>query len=753
MSLINYPLFCWRLDQDAVFGIVPGQDWQMVDSSVSRIKKVFSEWAKREAEEDAYLAEPEIQKPRLKQVRVKLRLAYREKKGLYPLSEPLHLPVAAVYGHNPEEGYWKCYLPLLETEFYYYQEGQLDSLIQHFTRDVLEGAPPEWVHRYLMNSEPWLEEIRVRVNEQTTTSRPDPNAQDAMDRLRGLAERVPMARSRRKPLLPEAAWERAELVEKLSDRLLQEGSNIMLVGQEGVGKTAIWLEVVKRLHHRSKDCSLTFWRTTAERLIADAKYLGEWQEICENTVEDLQTVNGVLWIVDPMTLFRIGGEGVEDSVAAFLLPLIQKGELTLIGEMNVREVEAARHLLPGFLEHFSLITVDELNREKMQKVLGHLGRYVNSLGIGLSANALEAGYGLLARYLRYESFPGKAMRFFADCVRRAQRDGETVIDRERVLQEFIRLTGLPEIILRDEQILPRGQLMDFFQQTIIGQESAVSHLSVVVNTYKAGLNDPDKPIATLLFAGPTGVGKTAAAKALAEFFFKAGQAQEPLFRIDMSEFQHPYQLTRLIGSDRKNPGKLIQHVRNRPFSVILLDEIEKADSSFFDVLLTVLDEGRFVDAFGRVTDFRNTIIVMTSNLGAADKASMGFVADQTRSEEMAVRAFFRPEFYNRIDKVLVFQPLGREAIRDIARRELKAVEQREGVVKRGLKLEFSEALVDFIGDVGFSPRYGARPLQRAIESYVVAGMSRFLLGQRGMQKRTLRVDVESVAGDERVVFE
>ena len=297
-----------------------------------------------------------------------------------------------------------------------------------------------------------------------------------------------------------------------------------------------------------------------------------------------------------------------------------------------------------------------------------------------------------------------------------------------VIDEFVQQTGLPELFLRDDLLLDTRKLNTYFDEKIIGQPEAIARMTEIVKIYKAGINNPYKPIATLLFAGPTGVGKTASAKALADYFFGQGQKKSPLIRIDMSEFQHPGQLSRLIGSGRE-VGQLVKEVRERPFAVILLDEIEKAAPSIFDALLTLLDEGLMVDAFGRLTDFRNTIIIMTSNLGASTTPAIGFQGTDRESTtyRSAIEKHFRPEFINRIDSVVYFNSINSEDLRKITLKELKDLSTREGFTKRNLQLIFNDPLVDHLVSIGFDKRYGARPLQRAIEQAIVKPMSYWLL--------------------------
>ena len=642
MRTLLYPVFCMTIDTQqqghCIFATVLGTNWEVVDNSVGKIKKILSDHIRKTAADDYYWQAPEIERAKLRLVTVKVHPAYREEQGQYPLPQPTPIKIAAVYGHNAEQGYWKCYLPVLETEFYYYEERQLPGLIEHFTRDELEGEAPEYVHRYVHSRRPWLEHLRIRIDTKPTLRRPDPLTTEADQRLRGVAELLPLERAvrRKTALLPDVAWERTALVDDLVEQFLRQPNNVLLIGEPGVGKTAVWLEVIRLLKQKSRNReqpALTFWRSSAERLTADARYLGEWQQICEDIVDDLVLVNGVLWIIDIVNLFGTNhGTDASDSVAAFLLPLLQNNKLFMIGEMHPQQVHAIQQLLPGFLDYFRLIEVDELSHDQLNRILDRLTDYATTqFNIRLQSDAVALSIRLLQRYQPYERFPGKAMNFFSGLMRNAQRSMPALpttaveISTDAVITAMIAQTGLPELILRDELPLENDALLAFFAHRIIGQETALRPLCQTVTIYKSGLNDPDKPIATLLFAGPTGVGKTAAAKALAEFFFSAGQTREPLFRIDMSEYQHPQQMNRLIGGEH-SPGKLIEHVRANPFSVILLDEIEKANVQFFDVLLALLDEGRLQDAFGRVTDFRSCIIVMTSNLGTANSAAVGFAA-------------------------------------------------------------------------------------------------------------------------------
>jgi ATP-dependent Clp protease ATP-binding subunit ClpA len=437
-----------------------------------------------------------------------------------------------------------------------------------------------------------------------------------------------------------------------------------------------------------------------------------------------------------MDALKTGGSGAEDSVASYLVGYLNKGRLRMLGEVTPKALEAAKGLLPAFVHKFKLLSIEEQDNRTTAVVMKRYRAYAeNNYKISTSTDAMELGLQLVNRYIKYQQNPGKQVQFFSRVIQQAHHEKKESIESDFVLTQFIQYTGLPSILLDDSTALTKQSLLCYFQKKIKGQDKVLEQLSILIQTFKAGINDPQKPIATLLFAGPTGVGKTAAAKALAEYFFANGQIHDPLIRIDMSEFQHPGQIGRLIGYENDQPGKLIQHVRNKPFSVVLLDEIEKAHSSIFDNLLSLLDEGLLTDRFGRTADFRNTIIIMTTNLGVKRSKGIGFT-DTNRAEVSLsdIKSNFRPEFFNRIDQVLIFNGLNLSAIEQIAVHELQQLTKRPGILQRNLSLRFTDALIAHVCKVGFSPEYGARPLQRAIERSVIPPLTELLLSGKQGQK-------------------
>jgi ATP-dependent Clp protease ATP-binding subunit ClpB len=283
---------------------------------------------------------------------------------------------------------------------------------------------------------------------------------------------------------------------------------------------------------------------------------------------------------------------------------------------------------------------------------------------------------------------------------------------------------------------------------VVGQEEAIKVVSDAVRRSRAGLSDPNRPSGSFLFLGPTGVGKTELCKALAEFLFDSADA---MVRIDMSEFMEKHSVSRLIGAPPgyvgyEEGGYLTEAVRRRPYSVILLDEVEKAHPDVFNILLQVLDDGRLTDGQGRTVDFRNTVIVMTSNLGShqiqelsGDDSAEAYT--QMKAAVMGVvQAHFRPEFINRLDDIVVFHPLDKQQIREIARIQLRGLEKR--LAERGIRIELTDKAYELLGNVGFDPVYGARPLKRAIQQQIENPLASRILGGEFGNGDTVHVDAE-----------
>ncbi|HMQ50385.1 MAG TPA: AAA family ATPase [Saprospiraceae bacterium] len=747
MERINYPILCYQLQPELVLGLLVGTEVEVLDKDTSSLKANVLDYLQKQYKKHDEFPVFDIVEPRLKMLEIPMRPAYRDRSGSYPFSQSVKVPVPVVFGETAQ-GNYECHLPLMGESFYYYDPKQFDALVRHGATSLLNQYPPEKLFRLVSYPTPTLETITLKVNYDRDFFWEPPEFQRTYKILGRLAERYPYPKHLRKNIhiLPEAAWEMEEVVQTLIEKIVQTRSNVLVVGKQGVGKSAVLQQAIKKISSpaQRQEIGLSFWRIMSQRITASSKYLGEWEQMAEKLIEELSTANGILWVEDVIRLLEIGGEGPEDSMAAFFQYFLQQGRLQLLGECTPQELESIRRLLPGFAQSFQIVQIDELPEYKTIQILQRLAAFSEqNLKITIEEDALRLAYRLLLRYYPYESFPGKAIKFFSQCLNEQMLLDKSGIDKRFVIDTFVRQTGLPELFLRDDLILDTQELSHYFNSQIIGQPMAVNQLSSLVKIYKAGLNNPHKPIYTLLFAGPTGVGKTASCKALANYFFGKGQRKSPLIRIDMSEFQHAYQISRLIGA-RREPGLLVKEIRERPFSVLLLDEIEKADPSVFDTLLGVLDEGMMVDAFGRVTNFRNTIVIMTSNLGASSRQSIGFSTpdDENTAYHSAIARHFRPEFMNRIDAVVVFRPLDQQSIQEITLKELAEVKKREGITKRRLELLFADALIAHLSKVGFDVRYGARPLQRLIDQWLISGIANWILAHPEAESGQLTVGYE-----------
>jgi ATP-dependent Clp protease ATP-binding subunit ClpC len=698
--------------------------------------------------------EPDFLDARLITYKVAVRPQYVVEERIYPCDETIPLRVACVYGRQ-EGGLLVCALPVFGIRFYYYDSQKLRDLVIAYVQENLKGMTPRELTRFLPPKDAALDEIVVNVSRKEQKQKYTPpikNLSQVADPLGDPSVRKQFSR----------AWEREGEVADLVARLTSEKANVVLVGDSGSGKTAVIVDAVRQIERQigsarsgpkgaaaEEDAPFErkFWLTNGGRLIAGMQYLGQWEERCERVIYELSSINGVLCVESLLDLVRGGGQDPSNSIGSFLIPYLQRAEVRVVAEATSDELDACRRLLPGFADLFQILKLPPLGRDKAISVLDRVATMARqNLRIDTSPAVIELVYRLFNRFFPYYAFPGKTAGFFSRLIESADMEGAAEITKERVLQEFIRQTGLPELFLRDEMLLREADVVDTFTEHVIGQQDACHTAARLVTTFKAGLNDPNRPIGVLLFCGPTGVGKTELAKAVSRFFFGHGENSggERMIRLDMSEYSGSSAADRLIGDPYGEPSDLIKKVRQQPFVVLLLDEIEKAAPEVFDVLLSVFDEGRLTDRYGRTTTFRSAVIIMTSNLGANKFGEMGFDKRSAPSYAKESMSFFRPEFFNRIDAIVRFDALDDEQIQAITRKELSEISQREGLVRFGIRLSWSEKLVNQLASVGFDARYGARPLQRTIETLVVTPLARYLVEHLELRNTSIRVDVDSV---------
>lgn len=586
---------------------------------------------------------------------------------------------------------------------------------------------------------------------------------ERVDRLAGYGKVLNDELLRAEPF----AMEREDELEVIRRQFQSERSrSFVLVGPSGSGKTAVIHEAARRLLERDPEWIVL--QTSGAELLCGTKWLGELQTRVSGLIEAAKN-DKVLLIFSDLHLLREAGRSSSSdiSIATQLTPAIEAGELLVIGECTPENYRLGIENDSSIRKLFQPIKLDEPTDQQTWTMLAAVAEYRSRrlasqvlVNFTFPDETLRRIHELAKSYVPGQVRPGRSFTLLDQVLRsqaiEAEEEGlvgqDVTVGYDAVIRALARYTGMPIQLLDDSQTLDLAEVRRFFEARVLGQPEPVSAVVDLITLVKAGMTDPSKPMAVLLFVGPTGVGKTELAKALTEFIF--GSADR-MIRYDMSEFKDYHSFEKLIGDPkgRNEPlqagSTLTARVRQQPFSVILLDEFEKANPNIFDLFLQVFADGRLTDALGQTVSFNQTVIVLTSNVGSDLEApvSMGFQAKEESlidGIQAGLEQSFRPEFLNRLDRIVFFQPLRREHMRRIADRELGRVLHRSGIQRRNIRLDIDPGLVDLVVLKGFSKRYGARPLKRAIEQYVMLPIARQIVQLTGDRGRLLQV---APAGD------
>ncbi len=560
--------------------------------------------------------------------------------------------------------------------------------------------------------------------------------------------------------LPRAFRRETEVAGVLQVLLHSDKPAVLLTGPSGAGKTAIVQEVAHRLHQLDWE----MLEMTAADFMSGTQYMGEWETRCKKLFELVRRPKQkiVLYLPNFELLGSVGKSSRGDSnLADILIPHLARGELTVLAEMG-DDVSRAPAALRRVMEQ---ITINPLSRTETLQLSQEVATSEEAdLTLEMAERLLE-----LSEFCGSDAvWPGRGLSLLRRTI--SNRSGNKPITEAEILQAVSSISGVPTLMLDDRLPLSRQAVVQFFQSRVMGQKEAVEAAVDLTMMIKSGLTDPNKPMSSLLFVGPTGVGKTELARAIAEYCM--GDPNR-LVRLDMSEFATPDAGLRLLGST-EHPGALTTPVRERPFSIVLLDEFEKANYSVFDLCLQLFDAGRLTDLDNRAVDFRRCVVILTSNLGAqvTTTPAMGFggangvtaIDTKTRqNSERALERAFRPEFLNRLDRIIHFTPLERDTLEAITRRELTRALDRTGIHRRRLNVQFDAEIVPLLLQKGYSPAYGARPLKRTIERMVLVPLARqiatgrlpsdstVLLGLKGGTVRARVLKLGEVAEESRPV--
>jgi ATP-dependent Clp protease ATP-binding subunit ClpC len=558
----------------------------------------------------------------------------------------------------------------------------------------------------------------------------------------------------------------AEIFEILQVLSRKSKNNVMIVGEAGVGKTqiveGIALNIAKGETMNAMMPPFRILELNIAAMMAGTQFRGAFEEKLLSLLEQLKNEQDTILFIDEAHLIMGAGatEGDGMDMANLLKPALARGEIRCIGATTLREYRKFVEKDPAIERRFQMVRVEELSEEATYEVMG---RVVPSLethhGVRITEQAVETAIKLTQRHLPNRCLPDKAIDVLDQACARyrlklmAQQNNPKSLENTMVASVDVgvtpheirkvisRMTAVPIEEMTAEERMHLGAIEKKIKEKLIGQDEAVSKSVASVKKSRAGLADPNRPDAVLLFLGPSGVGKTQLAKLLASYLFGS---PNHLITFDMSEYIEEHSVSRLLGAPpgyvgAEEEGRLTGAVRTTPFSILLFDEIEKAHQRIFDIFLPIFDEGRLKDSRGRDASFKNCIIIMTSNIGA-DILSNPDVENPRAALVEELRRHFRPEFINRIDDIIPFYPLLNEDVRSILRLEINAVRGR--LQEKQLRLRMYQRAYEYLLTKGYSPQFGARELRRIVDQEITMPISDLILRNKFSAGDVINVMVE-----------
>lgn len=534
-------------------------------------------------------------------------------------------------------------------------------------------------------------------------------------------------------------------------------NNPMLIGDPGVGKSAIVEGIAIRIATGDISPALAKKRIISldiASIVAGTKYRGDFEKRLKTIISEACQNPDLIFFIDEFhTIVGAGGAQGSLDAANMLKPALARGEIQCIGATTLDEFSKIVEKDGALDRRFQKIMVNPTDTQQTLAILRNIkGNYEQYHNVIYTDEALEACVRMTDRYISDKALPDKAIDALdeAGSMVRLHLHGKgkatDTVTAEDIAAVIAKTTGIPAGKIAESEGVRLQKMEDVLKKRVIGQDDAVHTVVSAIRRGRAGLKDPSRPIGSFMFFGPTGVGKTQLAKSIAEYLF---DSEDNMIRIDMSEYMEKFSVSRLIGAPPgyvgyEEGGQLSEQIRRKPYSVVLLDEIEKAHPDIFNILLQVIDEGRLTDSNGRTVNCRNIILIMTSNTGSKEvdqygsgigfaTASRDVQANRKAVLEKAVRNSFPPEFLGRVDEKIFFKSLTRADMEKIIDIDLKELKHR--VLEAGYSLTVTPSAKRFVADAGFDPNFGARPLRRAITQYIEDPVSEFIIAERMLPKK------------------